>query len=203
MSLNSLWARDGQNRDVYCIWGLKEKRAPASQTGPEWCRYFFWHLVVEKGVEWKIPMGRSEKSLICTISFSICGSLCGEKTKGKGKGEGGGKGKKKRQEACMSECMQRKCYWCLGQLRKHEYAWTDCSRQAKVASQVKDHKGMVAEPAVTGWMRAVSTGIQLAQAWESPGAALSGCLLSLRKGWRFALRITNCLQCYCKSDSGL
>lgn len=69
----------------------------------------------------------------------------------------------------------------LGQLTKPEYAWGDCSTQAKVANKVKDHEGMVAEPAVTGWMRAMSTGLQLARAWESPGSALSGCLLPIRK----------------------
>lgn len=67
-------------------------------------------------------------------------------------------------------------------LTKPKHAWDDHSPQAKVASKVRDCKGLVAEPAVTGLMTAMSTGLQLAWTRGSPGAALSGHLLSDRTG---------------------
>lgn len=41
---------------------------------------------------------------------------------------------------------------CLSQLTTSKYGWSDCSLQANVANKVRDHKGVVADPAVTGWM---------------------------------------------------
>lgn len=67
-------------------------------------------------------------------------------------------------------------------LTKPKHDWDVHSPQAKVASKVGDCKGMVAEPAVTGLVTAVNTGLQLAWTWGSPGAALSGHLLSDRRG---------------------